>query len=234
MSDTPSSPCGGLLAALQIGDSFFPSGLFTQSHGLERFVERGLAGPEALEPLLHAYLLDLAGPCEAVAARWAVRGAAQGDMALVAAVDRRLAGLKLAPEARAASARCGRQILALGAELSGRAELRDYARGGAAGEHPGNQSVATALLCWAAGLDEEGAVGVELHGFAVSLVSAAIRLGACDHRGGQRILWQARPVLEEARALGRGRDWRQMGGFAPLIEAMQCQHAYAETHMFVS
>lgn len=232
MSDPQAT--GGLLAALQIGDSFFPSGLFTQSHGLERFVERGLVGPEALEPLLHAYLLNQAGPCEALAARWAARAAAHSDLALVAAVDRRLAGLKLAPEARAASARCGRQILALGAELSGRAELRDYARGAGAGEHPGNQSVATALLCWAAGLDEEGAVSVELHGFAVSLISAAIRLGACDHRGGQRILWRARPVLEEARALGRGRDWRQMGGFAPLIEAMQCQHAYAETHMFVS
>jgi urease accessory protein len=225
---------GGLLAALQLGDSFFPSGLFTQSHGLERFVERGLAGPEALEPLLHAYLLDQAGPCEALAARWAARGAAQGDMALVAAVDARLTGLKLAPEARAASTRCGRQILALGAEISGRAALHDYARGAAAGAHPGNQSVATALLCWAAGLDEEQAVAVELHGFAVSLVSAAIRLGACDHRAGQRILWHARPVLEEARALGRARHWRQMGGFAPLIEAMQCQHAYAETHMFVS
>lgn len=234
MSECAVPASAGLLAALQLGDSFFPSGLFTQSHGLERFVERGLGGPGALEPLLHAYLLDQAGPGDALAARWAVRAVAQGDLALVAAVDRRLTALKLAPEARAASARCGRQILALGADIGGRDELRDYARGAVAGEHPGNQAVAMALLCWAAGLDEEAAVGVELHGFAVSLVGAAVRLGACDHREAQRILWRARPVLEEARALGRGRDWRQMGGFAPLIEAMQCQHAYAESHMFVS
>lgn len=223
-----------LLAALQLGDSFFPSGLYTQSHGLERFVELGLRGPEQLEPLLHAYLLDQAGPGDALASRWAARGAAQGDLALVAAVDARLTALKLAPEARAASTRCGRQILALGAEISGHPALQAYARGAAAGAHPGNQSVATALLCWAAGLDEEQAVAVELHGFAVSLISAAVRLGACDHRGAQRILWHARPVLARARALGRDRHWRQMGGFAPLVEAMQCQHAYAETHMFVS
>lgn len=234
MNAAPTNPAGGLLAALQLGDSFFPSGLFTQSHGLERFVEGGLRGPGELEPLLHSYLLDQAGPGEALAARWAVRAAAQGDFDLVAAVDERLGALKLAPEARAASLRCGRQILALGAEVSGREELRRYARAAAAGERPGNQAVATALLGWAAGLDEEEAAAVELHGFAVSLISAAVRLGACDHLGAQHILWRARPALEQARALGRERHWRQMGGFAPLIEAMQCQHAYAETHMFVS
>lgn len=224
----------GVLAALQLGDSFFPSGLFTQSHGLERFVERGLHGPAQIEPLLHAYLLDQAGPCDALAARWAVRAAGQGDFSLVASIDARLSALKLAPEVRAASTRCGRQLLFLGAEISGRGELQRYARAAAAGERSGNQAVALALLSWAAGLDEEAAVAVELHGFAVSLVSAAIRLGACDHVSSQGMLWRARPVLEAARAHGRGRHWQQMGGFAPLIEAMQCQHAYAESHMFVS
>lgn len=234
MSDATLATGDGLLTALQLGDSFFPTGLFTQSHGLERFVDCGLRGEASLEPLLHAYLLGQAGPCDALAARWAVRAAGQGDFALVAAVDMRLSALKLAHEARAASARCGRQILTLGADISGRDELRAYAQGAVAGEHPGNQAVATALLCWAAGLDEEAAVGVELHSFAVSLISAAVRLGACDHVGAQRILWRARPVMAEAGAVGRERHWRQMGGFAPEIEAMQWQHAYAETHMFVS
>ncbi|MBC8076239.1 MAG: urease accessory protein, partial [Chloroflexales bacterium] len=30
-----------LLAALRLADSFFPSGMFTQSHGLEQFVAAG-------------------------------------------------------------------------------------------------------------------------------------------------------------------------------------------------
>lgn len=225
---------GELFAALQLGDSFFPSGMYTQSHGLEAFVAAGVAGEAALEPLLHSYLLDLAGPGEALAARWVVRAAAAGDLALVGMIDRRLSALKLAPEARAASLRCGRQLLGLAATLSERAELASYARDCAVGAHPGNQAVALALLSWAAGLDEEAAVAVELHGFLVSLISAAVRLGACDHIAAQRLLWRARPILEAARAHGCGRDWRELGGFAPAIEAMQCRHAYAETHMFVS
>ncbi len=234
MSDGMPPQHEGTLAALQLGDSFFPSGMFTQSHGLERFIECGLRGEQALEPLLHSYLLDQAGPGDALAARWVVRAAAQGEFALVAEIDARLFALKLAPEARAASIRCGRQMLTLGAAISACAELDGYARRAAAGEHPGNQAVALALLSWAAGLDEEQAVAVELHGFAVSLVSAAVRLGACDHIGAQRLVWRARPIMEQARQMGRARHWRELGGFAPLIEQMQCQHGYAETHMFVS
>lgn len=223
-----------LFAAMGLGDSFFPSGMYTQSHGLECFVELGLRGEAAIEPLLHCYLLDLAGPCEALAARWAVRAAGQGDLDLVAALDGRLTALRLAPEARAASLRCGRQILALGATVSGNADLAAY-KGRADGDRRlGNQAVALGLVSRAAGLGEEEAVAVELHGFAVSLVSAAVRLGACDHIAAQGLLWRARPVLEEAAALGRERHWREMGGFAPAVEAMQWQHAYAGTHMFVS
>ena len=94
--------------------------------------------------------------------------------------------------------------------------------------------MALALLAAAAGLDESAAVAIELHGFAVSLISAAVRLGALDHAAAQRLLLRARPVLAEAAAAGEMSDWRDIGGFAPWIELMQFQHTYADLHMFVS
>lgn len=224
-----------LFAALQLGDSFFPSGLYTQSHGLERFIECGqVPDADVLEGLLHSYLLDQIGPCEALAARWVVRAAAADDLALIAAIDARLHALKLAPEVRAAAARCGRQILNLGAAISGCARVQRYRDMVNAGQAPGNQSIASALLSHAAGLDEEATVTVELHSFAVSLISAAMRLGACDHLKAQALLWRVRPIIAEARALGCERSWQAMGSFVPLIDLMQAQHTYAESHMFVS
>ncbi|NJM07797.1 urease accessory protein [Candidatus Gracilibacteria bacterium] len=223
-----------MLAALQLGDSFFPSGMFTQSHGLEQFVARGLRDAAELAELLHCYLLDQAAYSDALAARWAVRAMVAADLDLLQTIDQRLTAFKLAPEARAASLRCGRQMLHLGALLSGKEELKHYADRGVGTRDLGNQAVALALLAWSAGLDEEAAVAVELHGFATSLVSAAVRLGICDHIGAQRLIWQARPVIAAAGAVGRELHWRDIGGFAPIIEQMQCRHAYAETHMFVS
>jgi urease accessory protein UreF len=94
--------------------------------------------------------------------------------------------------------------------------------------------VALALLAVAAGLDEAGAVAIELHSFAVSLISAAVRLGALDHAAARRVLLRARLVLAEAAAFGETLGWRDISGFAPRIEQMQFQHAYTNLHMFVS
>ena len=236
MADTSAEIDGAsaMLAAMQLADSFFPSGMYTQSHGLERFIAAGLAGEADLEPLLHAYLRNVAGPGEALAARWVARAAAAGDLDLVTAVDARLEATKLAPEGRLASRRCGGRVAALGAELFGGPVLSAYTQRVEAGRTPGHQAVALALAAVACGLDEATAVLIELHSFAISLVSAAVRLGAIDHIAGQRQLARIRPTMALAAESGKHADWREIGGFAPQIEIMQFQHRYDDMHLFVS
>jgi urease accessory protein len=223
-----------LFATLQLADSFFPTGMFTQSHGLESFVAAGITGAARIEALLHGYLLHLAAPGDALAARWVARAAHTGDLDLVAQIDERLEATKLAPEGRLVSRRCGGRVLLLGADIFGGGLPREYAARVHAGGAHGHQAVALALLAAATGLDEAAAVAIELHSFAVSLISAAVRLGALDHAAAQRLLLRARPVLADAAAAGATSDWRDIGGFAPGIELMQFQHAYADLHMFVS
>jgi urease accessory protein len=223
-----------LFATLQLADSFFPTGMFTQSHGLESFVAAGASGAVQIEPLLHGYLLHIAAPSDALAARWVARAALAGDLDLVAQIDEWLEATKLAPEGRLISRRCGGRVLLLGADIFDGGLPRAYAARVRAGSAHGHQAVALALLAMEAGLDEAAAVAIELHSFAVSLISAAVRLGALDHAAAQRMLLRARPVLAEAAAMGETMDWRDIGGFAPRIEQMQFQHAYADLHMFVS
>ena len=223
-----------LFATLQLADSFFPTGMFTQSHGLESFVAAGITGAAQIEPLLHGYLLHIAALGDALAARWVARAALAGDLDLVAQIDERLEATKLAPEGRLISRRCGGRVLLLGADIFGGGLPREYAARVRAGSAHGHQAVALALLAVAAGLDEAAGVAIELHSFAVSMISAAVRLGALDHAAAQGMLLRARPVLAEAASVGETMDWRDIGGFAPWIELMQFQHAYADLHMFVS
>ncbi|HEU5104141.1 MAG TPA: urease accessory UreF family protein [Roseiflexaceae bacterium] len=223
-----------LFATLQLADSFFPTGMFTQSHGLEGFVAAGAADPAQIEALLHGYLLHVAAPGDALAARWVARAAQAGDLDLVAQIDDRLEATKLAPEGRVVSRRCGGRMLLLGADMFGGGLPGQYAARVGAGQARGHQAVALALLAAASGLDERAVVAIELHSFAVSIISAAVRLGALDHSLAQRLLLRAQPVLAEAASLGETLDWREIGGFAPWIELMQFQHAYADLHMFVS
>ncbi len=230
----PKNQMHTLFATLQLSDSFFPTGMFTQSHGLESFVAAGTAGEARIEPLLHGYLLHIAAQGDALAARWVARAAHAGDLDLVAQIDERLEATKLAPEGRLISRRCGGRVLLLGADIFGGGLPREYAARVRAGHAHGHQAVALALLAAAAGLDEAATVAIELHGFAVSLISSAVRLGALDHAAAQRLLLRARPVLAEAAAARETSDWRDIGGFAPRIELMQFQHTYADLHMFVS
>lgn len=224
-----------LLAALQLADSFFPTGMYTQSHGLESFVQQGgLRGGAQIEPLLHSYLRHVTATGDALAARWIARAAQANDLDLVIAIDTRLEATKLAAEGRIASRRCGGRIMLLGRDLFPNVLLRRYAALVSAGDAPGHQAVALALLGAAAGLDEETIVAVELHTFMVSLLSAAVRLGALDHATAQRLIVRARPIQLEAADEGRSLHWHDLGGFAPQIELMQLAHAAAETHMFVS
>lgn len=222
-----------LLSALQLADSFFPTGMYTQSHGLERLVEAGLRGEAALEPVLRSFL-HLAAAGDALAARWTVRAALVGDLDLLRQVDQRLDATKLASETRLASRRCGGRMLLLGVDVFGGELLTEYAQAVKQGQTPGHQAIALALMSYAAELDEETAVEVELHSFVTSLLSAAIRLGALDHIAAQRLRVRAQPWLVEAAAEGRDLDWRCLGGFAPSIEVAQFQHAGALMHLFVS
>jgi urease accessory protein len=223
-----------LLAALQLADSFFPTGMYTQSHGLERYVELGTNGEYAIGLLIESYILHSAGPAEALAARWVCRAAHQGDLALVTQIDRQLDASKLAQEPREASRRCGGRILLLGAELFPNGITARYHLHLREQPASGHQAIALALISADSGLDEDAAVQVELHSYAVSLLSAAVRLGVLDHVAAQRLLLRIRPVLAQAAEAGRSRDWRMIGGFAPEIDLMQMQHQSAMAHMFVS
>ena len=71
-----------LFARLQLADSFFLTGLFTQSHGLESFVATNTVGAAPIVALLHSYVLHVAELGHALAARWFMRAAYTSSLEL--------------------------------------------------------------------------------------------------------------------------------------------------------
>ena len=88
------------IAALQLTDSFFPSGVVTLSHGLETFLSDQAAAID-LSQLLHDYLERKIAPCDLVAYAHAYRAAAQGDAERLHQIDRYL-------DVRSCPKSCGR------------------------------------------------------------------------------------------------------------------------------
>lgn len=226
---------GALLAQLQLTDSAFPSGRYTLSHGLEGYVQLGLAGPENLRELLTDLLRNAVGPGDAAALALAHRAAAARDWERLAGVDRRLEAIKLSREQRAASVRTGRQVLdtaVFAFPTPPAVRLAELVEDKAT---PGNHAVVAGVLHAGLGVPVAHAVAAELHAFAVGWTTAAVRLGCSDFRRAQRLLHQVRPdLIRAAHTALAAEDPRDLHASAPAADIAAAAHERAAARLFAT
>jgi urease accessory protein len=229
-----------LLAVLQLSDSGFPSGRYTLSHGLETFAHEGMLETPCVSDALASLLSDCirfgVGPSDGVAlacAHRAVDADGDVDVELVVRTDRRLSAVKLAREAREASTRTGRALLAAapavaGVRMRGYADLIDLAY------VPGNHAVVLGLLAALLDVPAFDAVAGELSAYSTGWTGAAVRLGLADHLAAQQLLRLVRPVLIEAAERAVAGDVADISSCTPLPDVMSMRHEQAELRLFSS
>jgi urease accessory protein len=234
MDDTIAA-ASDLLALLQLADSFFPSGRFTLSHGLESFGQAGLL-PSAvtLEPLVVDYLTEAVAPSEGVAVAEANRATARGDVERLVDIDQLLFALKLPAEASASSTRTGRQLLVTAGRLGCHPVLSAYDMAVEEGLAPGCHGVVFGIVTAAWGLSPVQAVVVELYSYAANLLGAALRTVRLDHVEAQQVMLRMRPAIAEAASAAVRIDFNEMSAFSPMIERMQMLHQQAHIRLFAS
>jgi urease accessory protein len=227
-----------LLSLLQLSDSAFPSGRYTLSYGLEAFAQNGqLRGASSLLPLLADGIRLGVAPSDGVALACAHRATgADGalDLDVVTRADERLTAVKLVREAREASMRTGRALLAAATAAFGATALGDYATCVEHGDSPGNHAVVLGALSAWFGVPRVDAVAGELFAFSAGWASAAVRLGLIDHRTAQRLLHRVRGVSVDAALRAADRDVHHISSSAPLPDVMSMRHEHAELRMFAT
>ena len=149
-----------LLATLQLADSFFPTGAYAHSQGLEQMVAQGWVSNSAqVEEYLTEQLTGAVLPSDGVALLNACEAAAGGDGETIIAIDRLLHAMKLPEEVRLASTQSGRRLLdeSLGLLAAGAVPLvfEEYRRAVLQREVPGSAAVAFAVSACAMGIPAE-------------------------------------------------------------------------------
>jgi urease accessory protein len=167
-------------------------------------------------------------------AHGAVREDGDVDLALIARVDLRLTAVKLSREAREASARTGRAVLATATAAFGESPLDPYAERVTQGRLRGNHAVVVGLLGAGLGVPRLEALVGELYAFSSGWAAAAIRLGLVNHRAAQAVLHHARPVLAAAARVALDRDVDHISSCTPLLDVMAMRHEQAELRLFAS
>ncbi len=223
-----------LLNALQLSDTFFPTGRYTLSHGLEAFVQAGLVSKTGVEALVRDYLENVLGPADGVALSHAHRATEGRDLGRLIEIDRRLFAMKLIREARESSRRVGKRMLTTALKLSPDSLLKDYWGAVHAGACPGNSAAALGAVAATLGIARRQAMLIELYTFATSILGAAMRLVRLDHEEAQLILAQLRPLMIRVVQENIDKGLQEMRAFAPLIDIMGAVHERARVRLFIS
>ncbi len=226
-----------LLAALQLADSFFPSGTLTLSHGLEAFLSLHPESGKDIPRLLKDYLQHKVVPLELVAYLHAYRAVEAADLEHLQHIDRYLTASLLPQELRHGTARSGRALLeTLRAleYLEHNALFQAFVTGVRTQQSDGNAPICLALVCLNWQVPQRAGGIVLLYTFMVSFLGAALRLGSIGHREAQRILLSLRPQLSSLVDMVWERDLEEMGAFAPLADIRAMQHAYLPVRLFSS
>lgn len=189
----------GLLKGLRFVDSFFPSGGYAFSSGLEAAVQGGgVRNAEELSRYVVELLTTGIGEREAVAVGWAHDAFVSGILDLALKTDRELDAMKLSRESRTASRQMGRQVIRLAATQQARQPLiEDYRAAVEAEQTPGHLAVTVGLTLAAAGWSKEDTIASFLYQAATGFVAAAMKLMPLGQRGGQGLLESWLAVIEQ-------------------------------------
>jgi urease accessory protein len=223
-----------LLEGLRFVDSFFPSGGYAFSSGLEAAVQGGtVKDSDQLGRYVEDLLRGGMSRREVLAAKLANRAGSDGDIQAAIGVDRELEATKLGRESRLASRQMGRQILKVAADqLQDKPVVEAYREAVEADRAPGHLAVSFGLTLGVCGWNAQETAAAFLYQTAVGFVSAAMRLTPLGQRGGQRVLGEWLPLIDR---ISREVDEKmRVSSWSPIQDIYAMRHGRLEWRLFRS
>jgi urease accessory protein len=218
------------LRALWQADGAFPSGSFAFSYGIEGIIalRHGLDVPE-LKRLVSSALRHRWSTYDRVALLRSFR--CDGDLAVIAAVDREVEASTLVESLRTGSRRNGASFLASHARIGN--DLAAILRGAVrSGECLGHIAVMQGAVWSSVGLNENLVQLTSGYTVASGLITAAIRLGAVGALQGQQVLADCLPLIEQLSAEPPAGP--ELESFVPYLDIAAARHAQADLRLFAN
>jgi len=224
------------LGVMQLSDSFFPTGIFATSNGLEfLFKEKKIQGMTDLIEMIKTSIIQQIGPTDCVALANVIDGANKNDFDKVIEADKIVFATKPIKEIRNASTRSGVQLIKCVSEfVSGDKILNQYKDSITKNKVYGVFPVAFAVCCNALEINKEKSMAMMLYGFTVGIVGAALRLGIIQHFEGQKIIHSIKPIISQTIKEYSNKSLLEMWQFAPQVDVVQMSHEKMDSKMFIT
>ncbi|WP_036485705.1 urease accessory protein UreF [Myxosarcina sp. GI1] len=223
------------LALMQLSDSFFPSGSYTLSHGLESLVQNGLVTTaEDVKQFLDILLHNKIGTCDLVALIHAYRGILSNNLEAIKTADRELFTRTLIQTNREAQIKSGRALLMVASSTWQDVWLESLKQLTATKQIYCLQPTVFAVVSRVAGLTESEAAIAFLHSLTTGLLGAAIRLGAIGHINSQQILTSLSEAIATVYLKAKSMTINEMSSCTPQIDLAQMQQQKLRMRLFAN
>ena len=223
------------LAMMQLSDSFFPTGSFTLSHGIETLVQTGkIQSGQDVKTFLQLLLLNKVGVTDVVALLHSHRGSQQSNLEAVREADCQLFAQTAIAKLRETQGKSGRALLMMISSTWTDKRLDILNQKAARGEIHCLHPVIFGAIAPIVGLNERDAVLAFLHSLVTSVLGAAIRLGVLGHIQAQQILRQLAPDIEEVWSTAKSMKLDEMWSCTPTIDIAQMQHSKLPQRLFAN
>lgn len=224
-----------LLGLLQFSDSFFPTGGFSQSYGLETYVQHGLVdGGGSFREVLTTFIDHVLGREDGLAVSLAWKAATAEDYSTLVQIDQILSSTKMARESRTASVKTGCRTLRTAGPLLDAPILWEYLKLIETGFCSGHHAVAFGLVGCCAGLTLKQTTLGYLYNAVAAMVNNGVRLIPLGQQEGQCILWDLIPLLNRVASEILWKTLDNLGSTAPALEIRAMQHERLYTRLFMS
>ena len=221
---------------MQLSDSFFPTGIFATSNGLEfLFSEKKIHGMTDVIDIIRINIIQQIGPSDCVALGNVFDSISKHDFDKVIEADNIIFATKSIKEIRNASVRSGVQLIKCVSEfVKDDKILNEYKNNVMKNKAHGIFPVAFAISCNALKIKKEKSMMMLLYGFTVGVVGAALRLGLIDHFEGQKIIHTIKPIISQTIKEYSNKSLLEMWQFAPQVDIFQMSHEKMDSKMFIT
>ena len=232
----PVDPLVDEVSMLQLGDSFFPTGMYTTSSGLETlFYDGRIKTKQDIIEFITVCLQYQIGPADCAALSNAYDFAKKENITKIIEIDQILFSMKLIKEIREASTRSGRQLLnCLLSFVPDNNLISSYYNSIKNKTANGIYPVALALASNSLNIKKERACLILLYGFTVSITGAALRLGMLQHIEGQQVIHELKPIITNVINNNIKRHFSNLWQFSPGIDLVQMKHESMDSKMFIT
>jgi urease accessory protein len=230
-----STDAAWVVGLLQAGDSFYPTGSYAHSFGLEGLVQEGVVRDRAtLREFLRLSVLPALRQTELPLAAHAWHAFGSPDWEAIGELSTLSSALKTAQESRQAADNIGRQRTELMATLRGHPLALEYQRRAADGRWPHSPAISAALEGRVLGAPLSAVLAGVYYATVAAQLSAAMKLLRLGQNASQTLLTE---TLAEAPAILAAAEQvpvAEIGWFNPWLDIAAARHAHADSRMFIS